>query len=128
VNSVLLVPQVFLMFCVRPTGAWLIATALLAIAIYGVELADTLCERDSRAQLGGLTSIEYAMHFFMGATRAVYVGAYFALTSLADYMRAASLGESPWWLRAAGWCVLVPAVLVAVLHVALAVRGRVTAA
>lgn len=124
VNAVLLLPQIYLMFCTRPQGAWLLLAALLAAAVYLVELVDVLIENDSRADLGGLPAVEYAMHFSMATMRAAFVMAFFGTVSIADFTAAAALGEVPWWLRWAGYTVLAPATIAAVVHVALVVTGR----
>ena len=118
----LLVPQVYLMFCSRPQGALLGLAVLLAVAVYAVELCDVLIENDSRRDLGGLTSAEYAMHFSMASLRAAALIAFFATTTLADFTAPTALLDVPWWLRIAGFCVLVPGVAAAAVHVALALR------
>ncbi len=61
---------VLLLFLREPSGAFLWATAALVVADFGVELLDVLCERSSRAALGGLPSAEYATHVFAITSRA----------------------------------------------------------
>jgi hypothetical protein len=108
---------VYLMFCVRPHGAWLALAALITFATLAIELADVLCENDSRRDLGGLTPAEYAMHFMMSALRAGFVGAFFGPVALADFSAPSALAPGP--LATLGWTMVVPGIAVAALHVAL---------
>lgn len=115
-NICLFVPQVILMFCVRPAGLWLGAAAALCAATFGVEMLDVLCERDSRRDLGGLIPAEYAMHFLMSALRAGFIFTFFAGFQLVDFAAPAALAPVPLWCAAVGWTMAVPGFLVAALH------------
>jgi hypothetical protein len=115
-NICLFVPQVILMFCVRPQGIWLGAAAALSLATFVVEMLDVLCERDSRADLGGLVPSEYAMHFLMSALRAGLVFSFFAGYSPADFAAPSLLAPAPLWCAIVGWSMAVPGFLVAALH------------
>jgi hypothetical protein len=115
-NICLFVPQVILMFCVRPSGLWLAAAAALSAATFGVEMLDVLCERDSRRDLGGLIPAEYAMHFLMSTLRAGFVFSFFAGFQLADFAAPAQLAPVAPWCAAVGWTMAVPGFLVAALH------------
>jgi hypothetical protein len=123
-NVCLFVPQVYLMFCVRARGPLLGLAAALSAATVAVELADVFCERDSRRDLGGLTSAEYAMHFLMSGLRMGFIGAFFAGASLGEFAAPASLESQPLGVALCGWFMVVPGVAVAALHVALAFAGR----
>ncbi len=118
-NICLFVPQTYLMFCVRPSGIWLLAVAILSITTFGIELGDVLCENDSRRDLGGVTSAEYAMHFAMSAFRAGFIGVFFANTALGDFVAPAQLNSVPLPLAALGWCMVIPGAAVALFHVKL---------
>jgi hypothetical protein len=107
---------VLVMFCVRPSGIWLALAAALALATFGVEMLDVLCERDSRADIGGLIPAEYAMHFLMSALRAGLVFSFFSGFSLADFAAQAALAPVPLWCAIVGWSMAVPGFLVAALH------------
>lgn len=124
VNSALLPPQIFLMFCARPQGAWLWVTAVLAIVILGIEIWDVICEPASRASLGGLTPAESAMHFFMGVTRSAYVIAFFAPLSWTDFSSEAALFSAPFISQMVGYSVIVPGIGVAMFHALLWQTGR----
>ena len=120
-NACLFVPQVYLFFCGRPTGAWLIAAVGTFIATLGVEALDVLCEGDSRAGLGGLPPREYLMHFLMSGLRGGFVAAYVTDGGLAAFT--ARTAFAPPAIPYCGWFVLVPAVAVAAWHVALWFTG-----
>jgi hypothetical protein len=118
VNACLLVPQVYAMFCARPGPAALAAAAALSLATLAVELADVLCEKASRRALGGLTSAEYALHFLMSGFRMGFVGAFFAAAFVA------SPTVAPAVVAFVGWCVVVPGIAIAALHLGLLFAGR----
>src|SRR5262245_30838609 len=63
INACLFVPQVFLLFCVRAQGVWLLLAVGSVLATLAVEMVDLYEERRSRRALGGLASSEYAAHF-----------------------------------------------------------------
>src|SRR5713226_243300 len=105
-NVCVFVPQVYLMFCLAPKGGWLLAAALLSLATLGIELADVICEGESRRDLGGLVPAEYAMHFLMSAFRAGFVAVFFARFKLADFAAPAALAQGPF--RLIGWCIVLP--------------------
>jgi hypothetical protein len=113
-NICLFVPQTYLLFCAQARGAWLVLAAALTLATFVVEMVDVLCERSSRADLGGLIPTEYAMHFLMGTLRAGYVGLLFAGVRAADFVAPASLGPSP--VAGVGWMMVVPGAIVALFH------------
>jgi phosphatidylglycerophosphate synthase len=61
-RSFLFAPLVFLLFYAEFSGLLLwLAVALIGIDLI-IEMIDVVSERDSRADLGGLTSAEYAAH------------------------------------------------------------------
>ena len=124
INSGLLPPQVYLMFCVRPAGAWLWVTLGLTLFSFAIEILDVLGEKDSRAALGGLSPAESAMHFFMGVMRSAYVMVFFAGMTAVDFTGAAALSTVELIPRMIGYCVIVPAVCIAVFHWLLLWTGR----
>ena len=85
INVCLFVPQVLLMFCVRPTGVWLWATVVLAVVILAVEISDVFAEDDSRRDLGGLKPPEYVMHFLMSGLRMGFLCAFYVARPPSDY-------------------------------------------
>jgi len=115
-NICLFVPQVYLMFCVRPAGMWLWLSAFLVAATFGIELADVLCENDSRKDLGGLVPAEYAMHFSMSALRSGYVFAYFAGVSWAQFIAGSRLESVSLFSQVVGWTMVLPGFAVAAMH------------
>lgn len=62
IRAVLFGPMVYLLFARDFGGRWLWATVALLAIDFGVQSWDVLIERDSRASLGGLTSLEYWIH------------------------------------------------------------------
>jgi hypothetical protein len=115
-NICLFVPQVYLMFCVRPQGLWLWAAMAVCAATFVIELFDVLCENDSRRDLGGLVPAEYAMHFSMSALRSGYVFAYFAGTSWAQYTGNSQLAPVGLFSQVVGWTMVIPGLAVAAMH------------
>jgi hypothetical protein len=124
INSCLFVPQVFLLFCARAQGAWLVVAVASVVATLAVELLDVFEERPSRRALGGLTSTEYASHFLMSGLRMGAVCALLGSRSMDDLSAPAALAGVPWWVAVVGWSTLIPGVLVALLHVVLVFTGR----
>ncbi len=123
INAVLFVPQVVLLFCLQGSGLWMWLSLLLFVATVAVEVTDVLCEEASRRDLGGLTRIEYLMHFLMAGLRFGWVmpllfGRPAQVWSLAE----TSLGWSPLWLLLVGASIALPAVVIAAIHVVLVVR------
>ena len=110
------------MFFARPYGlyAWLVVA--LSVVILGVEVLDVLSENDSRRDLGGLTSTEYAMHFLMSGLRMGFLAAWLVATPLADFFAPSSLTLSPWWIG--GMWISGTGVIAAGIHVVFAVQGR----
>jgi hypothetical protein len=54
-------------------GAWLWGAMLANLLTFGIESLDVLGEKQSRANLGGLPSAEYWMHFTMSGLRWAWV-------------------------------------------------------
>lgn len=122
-NVVLFVPQVFLLFWMQPHGLWLwlaLATFLCSLV---VEFFDVLCEPASRRDLGGLTGLEYLLHFMMAGLRFGAVVPLFVTAPTADWlMSATALGPRPLWFLLVGVYIGVPAIGIAALHVRLLTR------
>jgi len=72
INSFLFPFTVLLLFVVNSSG-WLLWLAIfLTVLTLIVEFLDVFEERRSRKKFGGLTSLEYSMHFAMSGLRATY--------------------------------------------------------
>jgi hypothetical protein len=103
----------------RETGGLLLWTGVAFVALdLGVAIADMVSERDSRAELGGLSTGEYVIHMLMMASR----GGAVALALGARPASAWSL-ESPVFLgplpepaAAVAWASLPGAVAITLLH------------
>jgi hypothetical protein len=126
-NAVLFPLTIAPVFLAETTGAALWSAVFFNVLTLGIEAADVLCERASRASLGGLTPAEYLMHFGMSGLRWGYV-----VLALAAKPAEAWSAPSSWtWLVPSPahlavfvpWCVAVVGVPVAVLHVLLARDG-----
>lgn len=123
INAVLFVPQVVLLFCLQVSGLWLWLSLLLFGATVAVEVTDVLCEEASRRDLGGLTRTEYLMHFLMAGLRFGWVmPLLFGRPSAAWSLVHTALGWNALWLLIAGLSIALPAVVIAAVHVVLAVR------
>jgi len=123
-NVCVFVPQIYLFFCVDAHGAWLVAAAALCAATLAIEVADVLSEHQSRRFIGGLTPVEYLLHFLMAGLRMGFVIAFFGGRSLDDFAGPAVLGEPLWYVRAVGLCLLAPGLVIAAVHLVLVVTGR----
>ena len=124
-NALLFPVQTYLLFCTRPEGAYLWLALFLFLATVAIETTDVLCEGRSRADLGGLTPVEYCMHFFMSGLRWGALVPLFLTNGAAAYaMAATGLHQRPLWFVLIGWSILVPGVAVAGLHVALDIVGK----
>lgn len=122
-NAVIFPALTLLLFCAEPRGAWLWLAAALFCATFAVEIVDVRCEYASRADLGGLGQNEYLMHFFMAATR---FGAVMPLLLAPDGawpLDQTGFYDRPLPLRILGWCVALPAIGTATLHVVLDIHG-----
>jgi hypothetical protein len=124
----LLFPPILLGLFALPTGGVLLWAAIAAAALdLGAGLWDVAIERDSRAQLGGLGTVEYVVHV---AVSMLHAGA-LALVLAARPAAAWSLAAPPMldtpmpgFGPALAWNLLPGAVLLGLLHVWLGLRGR----
>ena len=127
-SAVLFVPIVVTVFLLPTGGAMLwVGVALLAL-LYAVEALDIDSERASRADLGGVSRAELALHIGSIATRTV--ATILALASRpVDAWSLSSppvLGAYPAWIGSVVGSLVPGAILVAALHVWLAWRHRPT--
>ncbi len=123
-NVVLFMPQVFLLFWMQPRGLWLWLALAAFIASLVVEFFDVLCEPESRRDLGGLTGLEYLLHFMMAGLRFGALVPLFVSTPNADWLLSATgVGPRPLWFLLVGAYIGVPSIGIAALHVALLTRS-----
>lgn len=121
-NGALFPLQIYLMFCVRPEGGWLwLLTATIALSFL-LEVVDVFAERASRLELGGLSSLEYAMHFGMSGLRAAAVAVFYSTYEASAFAAPAALLPVPDFFRAFGALMLLPSIAIAALHLFLCVR------
>ncbi len=124
INAVLFVPQVILLFLVQGGGLWLWLLLGLFLTTVAVEVTDVLCEEDSRRDIGGLSSVEYLMHFLMAGLRFGWViPMLFGLPSEAWHLSHTGLQVRPLWMLIAGGWIAGPASIIASIHVVLALRS-----
>lgn len=122
-NAVLYVPLTALLFCVEPLGLWRHLALLLFAASVAIEILDVLCEERSRRTLGGLTRLEYLMHFLMSGLRFGSVLPILAGGAFAAWLPAqTALAGRPLWLVLLGASLAGPGILIAALHLYLALR------
>lgn len=126
-NAVLFPLTLAPLFLADTSGAWLWLAAALSAVTFGIETADVLSENESRERFGGLTPIEYWMHFAMSGFRWGYTALAFAAVPAAAWT-----ADSAWMWRLPAfpdvlsfvpWGVALVGVPVAALHVALAIEG-----
>lgn len=125
-NAVLFPFTLAPLFLASVTGGWLWLTAVVLGGTLFIECLDVLTEGDSRAALGGLTPVEYLMHFLMSGLRWASLTLAFAALPAGAWSSSASwrwhaLLDSPFAFIA--WCIAVVSLPVALVHVLLAVRG-----
>lgn len=124
-NVTIFVPQVFLLFWMQPHGLWLWLALLTFVASLVVEFFDVLCEPASRRDLGGLSGLEYLLHFMMAGLRFGAVLPLFVTSLPADWtMSATAMTPRPLWFLLVGVYIGVPAIGISALHIALLARGR----
>ena len=119
-NAFLFPMTVVLLFVINASGVLLWVSLLLTLLTLFIEFLDVFEEKSSRKSLGGLTSLEYSMHFAMSGIRATYTTLIFAQKPL----QAWSLwgpwhGEMPVgfsFLRVMGACVAFLGIFVFILH------------
>ena len=111
---------VVLLFLRELAGAALWATVALVAADFVVEMLDVVCERESRAALGGLSSPEYAVHVLAITSRVSAFTLALAARPAAAWslsnssMRPATLATLP---AAICWVIAVGGAATAALHV-----------
>ncbi|WP_186644778.1 hypothetical protein [Fluviispira vulneris] len=71
-NSLFFPFTTFLLFAENFSGVLLWLALILTLITLFIEFWDVFEERKSRSSLGGLTSLEYSMHFAMAGMRAVF--------------------------------------------------------
>jgi len=126
-NAVLFVPLTALLYCAQPLGLWRVLGLLLFGASVFIEILDVLCEKESRRTLGGLTSIEYLMHFLMSGLRFGSMLPLLCSGSLQQWLPAqTALAARPLWFVLFGACVTAPGLPIAALHLYLARRPPAT--
>jgi hypothetical protein len=77
-NSFLFPFTIVFLFIFNTGGLLLWLAVILTILTLIVEFVDVFEEKKSRMKLGGLTSLEYSMHFGMSGIRATYTTLVFA--------------------------------------------------
>jgi hypothetical protein len=134
-NALLFPPMTVLLFCFRPEGAYLWLALFLFLGTVVLESVDVFCEKQSRADLGGLTPLEYWMHFLMSGLRWGMAVPLFVMGPAGstgpgghDYdayrLSATALHPRPFWFFLIGCWIVVPSIGAAALHVVLCFTGR----
>jgi hypothetical protein len=123
-SAVLFAPAVVVLFVAAPRGPVLwIGIALLA-GVHAVEVFDVRAERTSRLSLGGLSRTEFSIHVAAFVTRSIAVGLLLVSLPAQAWSLSASpaVGSAPALLTLANSVVAGGSLVVAVVHVWLAVR------
>ncbi len=126
VRAVLFAPIVLAIFA-APTAGWALWTGIALLAIDQLaELLDVLDERDSRAELGGLSSFEYAVHATLVTLRAAAIALALAARPAAAWAldAPAQLGAYPAAIDTLIGGLVPGAIVTAALHLWLAWRHR----
>lgn len=123
-RAVLFLPMLLALFGVVSGGLLLWIGIGMVLLDQVVELLDLLSEKDSRASIGGLSSLEYVVHVSLTTLRSAAIALSLAARPISAFALSSPLVlgelEAPWkWLVAQ----LVPgAAVIALLHVWLALR------
>lgn len=125
-SAVLFVPIVVTVFLLPTGGAMLWVGASLLVLLYAVEVLDVVSERTSRADLGGLSRGELALHVAAMASRTVATVLALASRPLEAWSLSSPpvLGAYPVWVGSIVGSMVPGAILVAGIHVYLAWRYR----
>lgn len=110
---------VFLLFLRGPSGAYLWATVALVAADFAVEMMDVVCERQSRAAIGGLSTAEYAVHVVAITSRVAAFTLALASRPAAAWTLASSTLAGlpvPMFARAEAWIIAIGGIGMAALH------------
>lgn len=126
-SAVVFVPILLTLFLAPTAGPVLWSALALLVLLHAIEVLDVRVERASRAELGGLSRGELALHVVLVGTRSLAVLLTLASRPLAAWSPFAppTLGEHPAWVGAVVGVGLVPgAVAVAAIHLVTAWRHR----
>ena len=118
-RAVLFVPLLPTLFLWETGGVLLWAGLFLLVLDQALELADMILEKDSRADLGGLSTGEYVLHVTISTARGVSLALTLAARPAEAWSLAAPavLGALPGFAAFVAWQSLPGAVLGAALHV-----------
>ncbi len=121
VTAVLFVPTLGALFLWETGGPLLCLAGVLVLADLLVSIVDMVSERDSRAELGGLSSLEYVLHMLIMSSRGAALALAFAGRPAWAFSLGAPLlvGPLPGFASAVAWQALPGAVAIAALHVVL---------
>jgi hypothetical protein len=115
----------FLMVRYEPRGAWFwVVTGVISLDFVN-NIADVLLEPKSRAPLGGLPPLEYAIHV-VGATASGVIGALWVAIAHPLAARPTELAPPaplPGWLAANGYLLVAGALAMVALEAALMIRA-----
>jgi hypothetical protein len=125
-RAVLFAPILLSLFTHVTGGALLWAGIALLVVDQALELLDTTSENESRAALGGLGTFEYVLHILLTTLRTAAIAVGLAARPAAAWSLSAPnvLGELPGFWGVAVLQLVPGAVVIALLHVGLAVRHR----
>lgn len=119
IHAIFFPALVVLLFLRQASGAILWATVALVAADFAVEMLDVVCERASRAAIGGLSTAEYAVHVLAITSRVAAFTLALAARPAAAWLAAkSSLIETPMppLARMICWAVAAGGVVMAIVH------------
>lgn len=120
INAFLFPWTVLLLFVFNSAGILLWSAIALTLFTLLIEFIDVFEERKSRRLMGGLTSLEYSMHFAMSGLRATYTSIVLAQKPLAAWSLGAPMllpsQHYPEFLRILATSVFILGLPVFVLH------------
>jgi hypothetical protein len=125
-RALLFAPILLSLFTHVTGGALLWAGVALLVVDQALELLDTTSENQSRASLGGLGTFEYVLHILLTTLRTAAIAVGLAARPAAAWSLSAPhvLRELPGFWSVAVLQLVPGAMLIALVHVVLAVRHR----
>jgi len=99
---------VFFLVCRNFQGLALLLGCSFVLADIVIEVLDVYCEKESRAHLGGLPSLEYALHITMSGGKFAFIALALAAKPSSAWSLSGAMempADYPLLIRFAGWCV-----------------------
>ena len=120
-NAVLFPFTGLFLFAENFGGAALWAGFILTVVTFGLEGLVVACEKDSRRNIGGLTTLEYGLHMAMVGLRVAFTALIFAQKPVSAWTQAEVflIPNYTDFTRSVGGCVFLSGLVMAAWHIVL---------